>query len=65
MAHRLRRSATVLNGEGGFSKNEKSVILCVISYRQIPDLLDIVDRHEGSFAYYSDVMGVRGEFDLK
>lgn len=63
--HRLRRSATVLNVEGGFSKNEKSVILCVVSYRQIPDLLGIVDRHGSSFAYYSDVMGVRGEFDLK
>lgn len=61
--YRLHKSATVLDGKGIFSDGNKSVILCVVSYRQIPRLLDIVDAHPGSFAYYSDVMGVRGRFD--
>ena len=61
--YKLRKSATVLDGKGVFSEDDKTVILCVVSYRQISALLDIVDSHPGSFAYYSDVMGVRGKFD--
>lgn len=61
--YKLRKSATALDGKGVFSENNKSVILCVVNYRQIPELLGIVDSFPGSFAYYSDVMGVRGKFD--
>ena len=61
--YKLKKTATAVDGMGVFSQNDKTVILCVVSYRQIPQLLDIVDAHPGSFAYYSDVMGVRGKFD--
>ena len=63
--YRLHKSATVLEAQGIFSENDKTVILCVVSYRQIPALLSIVDAFPGSFAYYSDVMGVRGKFDWR
>lgn len=63
--YRLHKSATVLDGQGVFSENDKTVILCVVSYRQIPALLSIVDAFPGSFAYYSDVTGIRGKFDWR
>ena len=63
--YRLHKSATILDGKGVFSEDNKTVILCVVSYRQIPSLLSIVDAFPGSFAYYSDVMGVRGKFDWR
>ena len=61
--YKLRRAATVVEGKGMFSGEDKTVILCVVNYRQIGELLDLVKKYPGSFAYYSDVMGVRGNFD--
>ena len=61
--YELNHGATVLSGEGVFSGEGKSVIICVVSYRQISEFLKIVSKYPNSFAYYSDVMGVRGNFD--
>jgi len=61
--YELNHGATILSGEGIFSGEGKSVIICVVSYRQISEFLKIVSKYPGSFAYYSDVMGVRGNFD--
>lgn len=61
--YRLHKTATVVDGQGIFSEENKTVILCVVNYHLIPHVLDIVDAFPGSFAYYSDVMGVRGHFD--
>ena len=61
--YELNHGATILSGEGVFSGEGKSVIICVVSYRQISEFLKIVSKYPGSFAYYSDVMGVRGNFD--
>lgn len=58
----LGHGATLIEGHGLYTQKSKSVIVCVVGYRQIPDFLHIVARHPGTFAYYSDVMGVRGKF---
>lgn len=59
----LGRGATLLKAKGLFSGNEKTMIVCIADYRQIPALLSIVSRHPDAFVCYSDVMGVLGEFD--
>ena len=58
----LHRSATVISARGAYSGCDKSVVLCVTSFRQIPGLLKVIDKYPESFAYYSDVMGVKGYF---
>ena len=61
--YELNHGATVIDARGLYSDREKQMIVCVVSYRQIGDFLRIVSRYEGTFAYYSDVMGVRGNFE--
>ncbi len=58
----LRRSATILKGQGAFSEEGKELIVCIINYRQIPEFLKLVKAIPNTFLYYSDIMGVRGNF---
>ncbi len=59
----LRHGATLIKGQGVFSEQEKSVIVVVINYYQLADFLNIISSHKNTFAYYVDVMGVKGNFD--
>ena len=47
--YKLNKTATVLDGNGVFSENKKAVILCVISYRQLPQFLNIINSYPDSF----------------
>jgi len=60
---KLRHGATILKGQGVFSEDNKEVIVCVVNYRQLPEFLKLVKKIPNTFLYYSDVMGVRGNFD--
>lgn len=59
----LKHGATLLKGQGVFSEKEKAVIVVVINYYQLAEFLQIVSNHKNTFAYYVDVMGVKGNFD--
>lgn len=61
----LRHGATVLRCEGAFSEEDKAYIVCLVSYREIAEFLKKLKRFDGVFVYYSDVMGVRGNFDFR
>ena len=61
----LKHGATLLNGSGVFSEKDKQVIVCLVSYRQIPMFLKKIKEFPHTFVYYSDVMGVRGNFDFQ
>ncbi len=61
----LRRSATILNGHGAFSEQGKEMIVCIVNYRQIPEFLKLVKAVPNTFLYYSDVMGVHGNFAFR
>ncbi len=50
--------------KGAFTENNKEMIICVINYRQIPEFLKTVKKIPNTFLYYSDVVGVRGNFAL-
>ena len=58
----LARGVTFLHGEGGWSGQQKEVILCVIKQRQIVELKHIVrDIDEHAFVIVSDSREVFGE----
>ena len=59
----LKHGATLIKGQGVFSEQEKAVIVVVINYYQLADFLQIISSHKNTFAYYVDVMGVKGNFD--
>ena len=59
----LHHSATILQGKGAFTNDGREVIVCVVNYRQLPEFLKFVKTLPETFLYYSDVMGVRGNFD--
>ncbi len=62
--YQLKHGATILKGQGMFSEQDKEMIVCLISYRQIPEFLKLVKNIPNTFLYYSDVMGIRGNFDF-
>lgn len=62
---RLRHGATIMKAEGAFSGQDKDILFCLVSYRQIAEFLRIIKEFDGVFVYYSDVMGVHGNFDWR
>ncbi len=61
----LRHGATVVNGSGMFTGEKKSVIVCIVNYRQIPEFLEMISKFPDVFVSYSDIMGIRGNFDWR
>ncbi len=59
----LQHGATLMQGKGVYSNKEKAVIVAVINYYQVAEFLSIISRQKNTFAYYVDVMGVKGDFD--
>ncbi len=60
----LRHGATVLKAQGVFSQSPKELIICLINYHQLPVLLKTVKEIPNTFLFYSDVTGIRGNFDF-
>lgn len=61
----LKHGATVLEGRGMYTDGVSSVIISVINIRQIPEFHDIMKKHPEAFAYYGELMGVKGNFRWK
>jgi len=61
----LKHGATVLEGRGMYTDGVSSVIISVINIRQIPEFHDIMKNHPEAFAYYGELMGVKGNFRWK
>ena len=63
--YNLKHSATIVSARGMYSDDESTMIISVINIRQIPEFIDIIKNHPGTFAYYGELMGVRGNFRWK
>lgn len=63
--YKLKHSATIINSRGMYSDDESTVIISVINIRQIPDFMEIIKNHPNTFAYYGELMGVKGNFRWK
>lgn len=59
----LKHGVTIINAEGGYSSENKKILCCLVNYREISDFLRVIRKTEGVFAYYFDVLGVKGNFD--
>lgn len=58
----LNRGVTLLEGEGGWSRTPRKVVLCVVNQKQYPDLLEIVERNDPSaFVITTDATDMHGE----
>ncbi len=58
----MDRGITILKGEGGFSGNEKDILLCVISRSEITELKRVVSQvDQDAFVIITEVNEVLGE----
>lgn len=58
----LRHSVTILQAEGGYSHQGKSMLVCVINKHQIAALTESLQQFPDTFAYFSDVSKTIGNF---
>ena len=58
----LKHGATYLDGVGGFSKNPKKVIICIINKNQIMDLKAILQKYDETFSFSEAVDDTYGNF---
>ncbi len=58
----LKHGATIIESKGMFTEEGSAIIFSVVNTRQISEFLEIIKKHPDTFAYYTDVSGVRGNF---
>ncbi len=58
----LRHSVTRIEAEGGYSRQGKVMLICVINKHQIAQMTEILRRFPDTFAYVSDVNQTLGNF---
>lgn len=58
----LHHSSTILQATGGFSHEEKTMLICVINYHQIARMEEIINRFPDTFACVSAVNETLGNF---
>lgn len=58
----LKHGATVIDGTGMFTGDNKKIIITIINLRQMNDLIKLSRKHPNSFIYFSEVNGVWGNF---
>jgi len=58
----LNRGTTIINGRGGYSNEEKHIILVVVSDNELNDVMDIINRYDSNaFTITSEAIDVHGE----
>lgn len=58
----LNRGVTLMEGQGGWSRTARKVVLCVVNQKQYPSLLEIVNRHDpAAFVITTDATDMHGE----
>ncbi len=61
----LKHGVTEINVHGMYSHSDKYMIVCIINKRQIGDMMRILKKYPGSFANFSKVNEVFGNFKRK
>lgn len=58
----LDRGTTIINAVGGYGKEKRDIIMCVITQEQYPDLKSLVlEEDEGAFLIVQDAHEIMGE----
>ena len=58
----LNRGVTLLSAEGGYTHEQKSLVICIVNKHQIADIQAIISKYPGSFAYITSVSETLGNF---
>ncbi len=58
----LKHSATRVSAVGAYSREEKTLLLCVVNKHQLIDFKDILDQYDDTFAFYELVNETYGNF---
>ncbi|MEG1191919.1 MAG: YitT family protein [Clostridia bacterium] len=58
----LHHSVTILNAEGGYSRENKTMLVCIINKHQITRLTEIIREFPDTFACVTDVSKTLGNF---
>ncbi len=61
----LKHGATIVGCKGMFTDEQSNIIISVVNQRQIPEFLSIIKKYPNTFVYYTDVVGVSGNFRWK
>lgn len=61
----LRHGATLLSGRGMYAGEEKRVIVCLVTYRDLSALLRCLSAIPDVFCHYGEALGVIGPFDFE
>ena len=62
LIERQRHSVTILKAQGGYTHQEKELLVCIINSRQIAQITEILDQYPETFAYVSNVNKTLGNF---
>lgn len=60
--YKLKHSATIIKGTGMYSGEEYSIVLSVMTSRDIPEFMNTMKKHPETFVYFDDGIRVQGEF---
>jgi len=58
----LRHGATRVDGQGAYTGQDKTVLICVVNRHQLTDFKKIIDKYEGTFSFYEVVNETYGNF---
>lgn len=58
----IKHGVTVVEAKGGFTDNEKKMLFCAVNKREVVRFQKIIRQHPETFAYYSEINDVVGNF---
>lgn len=61
----LGRGVTIVPVTGGFTGDQKSLLLCVVRLRELAEFRRIIKRFDNTFAYFGSIGDVFGKFNSK
>lgn len=62
LIHELKHSVTIVKAEGGFSHQDKSLLICIINPHQVPRFAELMRDFTDTFICMSDVTETLGNF---
>ncbi len=62
ITHILKHGATKISAIGGYTGDEKTVLICVVNKHQLVDFKRIIDKYDNTFSFYEQVNETYGNF---
>lgn len=58
----LKHSTTIIHGEGGYSHDQRDLLICVVNKHQLVDFKDILKKYDHTFSFSEPVSETFGNF---